>query len=920
MNRSIPSLDFVRPKSWTRFRFSVLWLVLMIPSLVMVIPSAYGLAFTINASSSYMEDNQATVYAIIQDETPFSGTVSLQSTNLQLGSSSISVTSAGFSGSHFNSSFAITGLDPGAYSLYANLSNSSTGATIAVINITGTINSSAPRIVSSSPSGIVSKDSTIIQLVTDESATCRFAATNATYDSMTQFANTESTRHNHSLTSLSEGAYAYYVRCKDSGSYVMNVSELIQFTVDLPPSAAITLSDSTPVKAGTIEVTLTLSESVPSAPILQYGFDDSTAKKSISLTGSGKNWKGYIIITESENNKIGAFAMSATDSSSNTGTSITSGNIFVVDTSKPPAPSGIKPTILSNGDIQLDWYYDGEEVDEYRIYRTISSGVGFVDYHDEVSVENSSLRYKDASALDQVTYYYRVSAVDGAGNEGPLSEEVYATSISASTSSSSSAQSESSSDPEVVEDIPRVLPPNLIYHVNDQMKKVDKALLDIDTALSSLSASEEKKKKQLDEFGILSDLQSAKTSLASIKAGASELKNHYHTEADLLAKLAQFELDQRKIELTTPKDAELKEEAQHIQSTSNEDIQNAANYVLSASGLTEKEAKQYLKLNLKNKDRISVTSSIKVVEFTYLDGSSKQKTFIKKSIVADVQNSLQDVVLMEFIPKTVAASVGEITFQTPNYEVVEEDPVVKFGFLNFNSQGEQISYEVGKAVSLEEAKMAKSVMLLSLNELADPSNSLTGFSIFGLGGFKGANTPFVWIGVILIAGLLGYYLLFLNGYQDLSRTAMRKMNLYRLKRDVSSYGGKFDSSAFDAQSTKHLPRKLPISESEAQLLLHELYSHVDSAKQNMADQLLPALFSLHSKIAQKKEASDGEALSVQELIHLANFHAKMGDSLKAMQFYRRINSLYSSLPKERKGEVYAECMKLHELLKEVAKV
>ena len=140
---------------------------------------------------------------------------------------------------------------------------------------------------------------------------------------------------------------------------------------------------------------------------------------------------------------------------------------------------------------------------------------------------------------------------------------------------------------------------------------------------------------------------------------------------------------------------------------------------------------------------------------------------------------------------------------------------------------------------------------------------------------------------------------------------MRKVNLFRLQHDAPSLSRRKSDGDYDSIS----PKKLPLSEGESQLLLQELYSHVGSAKQSIADQLLPALFSLHTKISQKKGEGPDDGLSVHELLHLANFHIGQGNHAKAAQFYKRINSLYSSLPKEIKGEVYEECMRLHEILK-----
>ena len=60
----------------------------------------------------------------------------------------------------------------------------------------------------------------------------------------------------------------------------MNEPRVIKFTVDLPPSASIKLSDKSPVKAGTIEVTVTTSENIDNTPTLEYAYNDAQARRS----------------------------------------------------------------------------------------------------------------------------------------------------------------------------------------------------------------------------------------------------------------------------------------------------------------------------------------------------------------------------------------------------------------------------------------------------------------------------------------------------------------------------------------------------------------------------------------------------------------------------------------------------------------
>ena len=175
------------------------------------------------------------------------------------------------------------------------------------------------------------------------------------------------------------------------------------------------------------------------------------------------------------------------DSAGNTGNKITSDSIFVVDTLKPVSAQSVKAASNSNGDIELSWYYDGEDANYFNVYRSTSAGVNYVDFYEKS--ENESRNFLDESNVNKATYYYRISAVDNAGNEGPLSEEVYATSVNSAVVSSQLPQSSVTQDT-----TPKVLPPNLVPIVSNYIKTIDKTLIDISDILVKIEAKTLKKR------------------------------------------------------------------------------------------------------------------------------------------------------------------------------------------------------------------------------------------------------------------------------------------------------------------------------------------------------------------------------------------------------------------------------------------
>ncbi|NRB73506.1 MAG: hypothetical protein HRU46_04045 [Verrucomicrobiales bacterium] len=97
-----------------------------------------------------------------------------------------------------------------------------------------------------------------------------------------------------------------------------------------------------------------------------------------------------------------------------------------VDVTPPAAPSGL---LLTAGDasVSLDWDDSGEgDFDSYRVYRSVTPGV-----YGAALVEGlTDSSYIDFTALNGITYYYTVTAVDSSGNESGSPAEVSATPVS----------------------------------------------------------------------------------------------------------------------------------------------------------------------------------------------------------------------------------------------------------------------------------------------------------------------------------------------------------------------------------------------------------------------------------------------------------------------------------------------------------
>ena len=94
------------------------------------------------------------------------------------------------------------------------------------------------------------------------------------------------------------------------------------------------------------------------------------------------------------------------------------------DTTPPAAPSGLTAT-AGNAVVDLGWSANGEtDLAGYRVYRSTTSGSGFVELTTGLQAANS---YSDGTVANGTTYFYVVAAEDAAGNLSSMSTEASAT-------------------------------------------------------------------------------------------------------------------------------------------------------------------------------------------------------------------------------------------------------------------------------------------------------------------------------------------------------------------------------------------------------------------------------------------------------------------------------------------------------------
>jgi len=804
---------------------------------LLLLPAIYSASIDLTVDNTIFESDLETGFLLVSNTDVFNGVVELSYSNIQSDTGNVNFVITEFQGSGpyiFSHEWDLYGIDEGGYVITATLKDLDNNILDTDV-VTGMVESSDPVIESSSPSGVVGSTSTTLKVVTDEESICRYDTSDKNYDDMGgEFKKISLYIYEKIISDLNEGVHKYYVRCADLNGNKMDYSELIEFSVDLPPNAEIFLSDESPIKEGTIKVTVKTNEWVEEAPELHYSFNDNpNGMHIVSLEGEGNEWEGYMIITDENDNRAGTFHLKAIDSIGTTGTLITEGKLFLVDTTRPDAPENFEASLDSDGDIDLEWYYYGEPVTGFNIYRATKSGVEYIDFYASTDGE---LRYEDNSVNDKVTYYYKIAAVDMAGNIGKMSDEVHTTALN---------DNEPSEDEVIVEEEeePKVLPPELVTMVEAKIKEIHQFEIDIDTLISNFEDYPVETKEMVNELNIISRANQGKANAKKIITSLEGMKLHYKTLNELMDEFAIIDSQVNEIKKITPKEISILERADFIQSISDEDISGAINLVFDE--MDDKDKKKYTKNILKIQEEINVEASVKVVNTVFMDESSKDQTFVDRKVVYLKPDTLKEIIIVEDIPTSFALS-KEIEFQTANHDRINEE-TVRWGFMKLNFDGQHIKYLINKKVNVNDANSIKTVLLIA-PAILESDTKIVGYSILpSMGDLSGFEKFSVYFGVVLVILLLGYYMVFVK---DVSMAKERVQGLFKKKK----------SSSIDFRSIELM-----------RTLLDRTHQHVSREEFDKAASLYPQVQKMYSVLPRDvKKKVYPECVTLQKTIHEGN--------------------------------------------------
>lgn len=738
-------------------------------------------------------------------------------------------------------------LQDGTHVFYVRCIDTNGNQMVSSETITFSLDSTAPQITSSGPSGIVS-DTILLEIRTNEKATCRYSeAVNTDYQNMDKLMTTnDNLFHYRDITLGKDGLYEYFVKCKDIYGNINENDWIIQFEVDSPPTARISLSESSPLKSGIVKIELITSEKVIS-PKLTYILNEE-GERNIPLEGSGSSWEGMMILDESDASKIGSFKFEAKDLSGNVGTTITQGAVFIVDSKKPKKIDILTAKVTLNQIIILEWYYE-EDVDFYKIYRSTNPDVTKLNFYTNAYKKD----FTDYSLERGKTYYYKISAVDEAGNEAELSPEVYA------------------SIQEIVNIEKKELEPAFFPMVEKSKKSIDELILEIKNYELELDENWDI------ELEIPKTLESIINKLEQIKTELESLKKQDINKDKLQLELDKIDLKVRSELKNIPIETKVVDEKITKSNPSTEEIKSSVSNILNIlrlDNIDENNKQSLIENSIEIQNEYEITNTIKKVLVTYKDESTKEFIIVTKEIIGDLSNKGYSMV--EIIPKSFATSITDITFKIKNYDIIEKDPILRWKFSDIPNG--KLSYYIENNKDLNRLDNIQSVIvddpqayITKTLEEEIPTQKITGLLFKPIESRPHVSQIGIVIGLLMLSILMIYYFF------------IQPETIKTLKNDVNAIKEKISEAHFHFDENNHAEAK-------------QLYRHVEKAYHKLSEKekslVYDELLDLYHRYKGKNDTKplllhNGMVIrNMYKLIHALK-EIEDHDFYKNLQIYRR---------------------------------
>ncbi|NTV23423.1 MAG: hypothetical protein HGA85_03545, partial [Nanoarchaeota archaeon] len=336
--------------------------------------------------------------------------------------------------------------------------------------------------------------------------------------------------------------------------------------------------------------------------------------------------------------------------------------------------------------------------------------------------------------------YYRVAAVDIAGNIGDLSPEI---SVYASVKAEAKVQ----------ENPPTKETRDWAARTG---KDIDTLLIDLEWAITNLNDIATKE-SAVDLLGLKKTAMSAKTDIEKVKAQVKAVDFDKSTDTDLRDFLSKTDALLARSRKGTPQGLEILKTTSFVQSLTEEDIDAAAKEFLRTANYSEKQYKYYLKQMVGKNLHFKAEADVKTLKISYLDGE-ETKVLVTKRIWYDSSEKLGAGFLVEMIPKSLAGDISAVDIRTPDYMVINEDPVISWTVPDLGYEKVSFTYALLAEDLSEAAKQTRSVVMLDpIGIIKDEKSMITGFSFNFVKG-TGMQIIGILVGILIIIGLGSYYI------------------------------------------------------------------------------------------------------------------------------------------------------------------
>ncbi|MBN2053029.1 PKD domain-containing protein [Candidatus Woesearchaeota archaeon] len=182
-----------------------------------------------------------------------------------------------------------------------------------------------------------------------------------------------------------------------------------------------------------------------------------------------------------------------------------------------------------------------------------------------------------------------------------------------------------------------------------------------------------------------------------------------------------------------------------------EELQSLLEQYLEIKGQKEevnlKDALTYLD---ELQQEIVISTKVKTARVMYRDGTQSDSSIIIREIKA--YNITSDAFIIELIPKDVAGSAEEIMSQQ-KFEVIKQDPIIKFDLKGDSSSITQISYYFNTNIDSELLKNIRTAVFIEPNTIKENSK-ITGFSVKNLKLPKIKGIIFLPVIIILLGSMV----------------------------------------------------------------------------------------------------------------------------------------------------------------------